>query len=68
MWSYILEALGMSGSFLIARKNRWGWVVGFINNICWSFYGYYTKQYGFVVAGFITTAIQIYGFINFRRK
>ena len=63
MWSWILAFCGISGTFLIGRKNIWGWVVLFFNETLWLVYATQTKQYGFYV-GNLQEANNNYGFYS----
>ena len=52
MWSWVLEGIGVLGSFLIGRKYWWSWIIVLFNLCLWMTYGIVTKQYGFDFFGF----------------
>ena len=35
MWSWILALCGITGTFIVGRKNKMGWVVLFFNETLW---------------------------------
>jgi hypothetical protein len=45
--------VGVSGVYLTGRKLWWGWLVGILSETLWITYAIVTKQYGFLVAGFV---------------
>jgi hypothetical protein len=51
MWSWVLEAIGMTGALLVGRKHWWSWSLLAVNSLLWAIYGFNTGQYGFCFAG-----------------
>lgn len=49
MWSWILALCGITGTFIVGKKNRWGWVVLFFNETLWIIYALSSSQYGFIL-------------------
>ena len=47
MWSWALEAIGLTGSVLVGRKLWWGWLILLFNCFCWFAFGLVSHQYGF---------------------
>lgn len=45
--SWFLSAIGAVGVY-VSAKNRWGWAIGFLYQVLWIVYAFYTKQYGFI--------------------
>jgi hypothetical protein len=52
-WSWLLMIVGVSGVYLTGKKLWWGWLVGILSETLWITYAIVTKQYGFLVAGFV---------------
>lgn len=48
IWSWILSAVGLSGFFLAGKKVWWAWYVNIANQVLWTFYSFYTQQWGFL--------------------
>lgn len=66
MWSWILAFCGISGTFLIGRKNIWGWVVLFFNETLWLVYATQTKQYGFYLGSIAYMTVYIKSHFHWR--
>lgn len=59
MWSWILALCGITGTYIVGRKNRMGWVVLFFNETLWIIYALHTKQYGFILGSLAYMAVYI---------
>lgn len=68
MWSWILALCGISGTFLIGRKNIWGWVVLFFNETLWLIYATQTKQYGFYLGSIAYMAVYIKSHFHWKKE
>jgi membrane protein implicated in regulation of membrane protease activity len=58
-WSFVLEALGLSGAYFVARKVWWSWLVLAANSVLWVIYGWTTSQWGFVLSSTAFFAIYL---------
>lgn len=58
-WSFVLEALGLSGAYFVARKVWWSWLVLAANSVLWVIYGWTTGQWGFVLSSTAFFAIYL---------
>ncbi len=56
-----LAVLGIAAIFLVAKKNKWGFVVGLISQPFWILTGYINNQWGVMLVGFAYTILWIYG-------
>jgi hypothetical protein len=54
-------ALGLSAMFLIARKNKWGFVLGLASQPFWYITTYTHGQWGIFFLNFAYTFVWIYG-------
>lgn len=68
MWSWILAACGIAGTFFIGRKNIWGWVVLFFNETLWLIYATQTKQYGFYLGSIAYMAVYIKSYRHWSKE
>ena len=59
MWSWVLACCGIVGTFIVGRKNKWGWVVLFFNETLWIIYALHTKQYGFILGSLAYMAVYV---------
>jgi len=59
MWSWILALCGITGTYIVGRKNRMGWVVLFFNETLWIIYAFHTKQYGFILGSLAYMTVYI---------
>ncbi|MEV7675172.1 hypothetical protein [Streptomyces sp. NPDC088752] len=60
IWSYILTFVGSIGLLVAGRKQKAGWVIGFLAQGLWAAYAVKTDQPGFLISSFI------YGFVYAR--
>jgi len=63
-WSYILACLGCFALWLMAKKNKWGWIIGASIQILWIIFALVTKQYGFIVSAIVYAGFYINGYIK----
>jgi nicotinamide riboside transporter PnuC len=65
MWDTISQiaifVLGIGSIVLIARKNKWGFVLGLLVQPFWFITSYINKQWGIFFLNFAYTATWIYG-------
>ena len=53
--------LGAAAIILVAKKNKWGFVVGFLSQPFWYITAYINEQWGVFFVSFIYTASWSYG-------
>jgi nicotinamide riboside transporter PnuC len=53
--------LGASAIILVARKNKWGFVIGLLSQPFWFITSYQNQQWGIFLVGIIYTISWIYG-------
>jgi nicotinamide riboside transporter PnuC len=65
-----VAVLGVIAMFLVARKNRWGFVVGLISQPFWYITTYLHHQWGVFALSVVYTATWIYGIYEwfFKKK
>ena len=66
-WSWILAAIGVTGIYVVGKKNIWGWLVLCINECIWIAYALATKQYGFIVMALAYAAVYIKSYLQWRK-
>lgn len=54
----------LTAAFLMARKNKWGVIVGLANQPFWFFITIYHQQWPIFIMAIIYTAVWIYGIYN----
>ena len=59
-----ITVFGLSSMFLIAHKNKWGFVVGLISQPFYLYSSWTHQQWGIFFNGLIYTANWIYGIYN----
>jgi len=57
--SWVLMVFNLSAMILAGKKLWWSWLVAVVGEVMWTFYGFYTEQYGFFVFGFIFGAVYL---------
>lgn len=57
----IIPISGVSAIFLIARKNKYGFLVGLLGQPFWLYSSFHNKQWGIFVASIIYTLNFSYG-------
>ena len=68
VWSFLLEALVIIQTVLLARKRWYAWLVALVSNALWGLYGWRTGQWGFVAAGVIYLPIYVYGLVRWHAQ
>ena len=68
MWSYVLAAIGVTGTFFVGRKVVWAWLVLLVNECLWTVYAVTTKQYGFIFAAIAYGAVYIRSYIHWSKE
>ena len=58
-----IVVFGLSAMFLVARKNKWGFVVGLISQPFYIYSSYSKGQWGIFFVSFFYTANKFYKFI-----
>lgn len=53
---------GVTAILLVARKNKWGFVVGLISQPFWFYTTYYHKQWGIFALNFAYLGTWLYGY------
>ena len=67
-WSYLLAAVGVTGIFLVGRKDIWGWLILSINEFIWIAYALATDQYGFIIMALAYLAVYIKSYIGWKSE
>lgn len=50
-WSITL--LGFASTWMLSRRNRYGWVANAVSQVIWLYVAAVTKQYAFIPASFV---------------
>lgn len=50
---WIIAALGLASYWMLARRNRFGWVVNAVSQLLWLYVAIATKQWPFVLLSFM---------------
>lgn len=67
-WSWILAAIGVTGIYVVGKKNIWGWLVLCVNECIWIAYALATQQYGFIVMALAYAAVYVKSYIQWRKE
>ena len=67
IWSFALAAVGILGLYLAGKKNAWGWALGFLVQIPWTYYAIITEQYGFIVSAVAYATVYAKNFLTWRK-
>jgi nicotinamide riboside transporter PnuC len=67
-WSYVLAAIGVTGTFFVGRKVIWAWLVLLVNECLWTVYAITTEQYGFILAAIAYGAVYIRSYIHWSKE
>ena len=59
---------GLSAMFLVAHKNKWGFVVGLISQPFYFLSSYRSGQWGIFITSFFYTASWVYGIYNWFKE
>jgi nicotinamide riboside transporter PnuC len=55
---------GLSAMFLVARKNKWGFVLGLLTQPFWFTTAFLNEQWGVFLNSIVYTGIWVYGIYN----
>lgn len=58
LWSWSLALIGVTGLYLVTRRNWRGYLIGVLVQLLWIAYAIITRQWGFIVSALV------YGFVN----
>lgn len=67
-WSWILAVIGVTGMYVVGKKNTLGWLVLCVNECLWIAYALITKQYGFIFMALAYAAVYVKSFVHWRRE
>ncbi len=65
---YPASVLGILGAWLVARKNRWGFMAWIIGNILWIIFGVAKNQWGVFVQFIVFWFLAVYGWVNWSKE
>ena len=65
---WIAAAIGCWGMYALGRKKKYGFILLTIGSIGWICVGMSTATYGLVVASLIRAGIEVYDWLQWRRK
>lgn len=70
MWTQILEwsttAFGITSSWLLGRRNRYGWIVSLVCQVVWLYVASATHQWAFVPSSFVYGVLAIRGWRSWK--
>jgi hypothetical protein len=65
---WLITGLGFLSSWLLGRRNRYGWVAGVAVQIIWLYVATATRQWAFVPASFVYGALALRGWRTWSKK
>lgn len=68
LFGHLFYACLATGMFLLARKNRWGWVFRFLGELGWLWIGVELKMSSVWLWGTLFLCMEVYGFWSWTRK
>jgi nicotinamide riboside transporter PnuC len=63
---WIATILGLIGAFLVARKNRWGFMSWIIGNTLWIYFSFHNCHWGMLTQFCIFLILAVYGWVNWK--
>jgi hypothetical protein len=72
LWVQIADITAMlldfAGGWLIARRNRWGFVCWFFPNTVWGGLAIYHQMWGLAISMIVYLGLSVYGVIYWKKK
>ena len=65
---YLAMFLGVLGAWLVARKNRWGFMSWIFSNFLWITFAIINSHWGLLTQMIIFLILAIYGWYNWRER
>jgi nicotinamide riboside transporter PnuC len=66
-WSWTLAAIGVTGLYLVTRRNWRGYVLGVGVQVLWIAYAVVTAQWGFIASALVYGAVNMIGLVGWRK-
>jgi nicotinamide riboside transporter PnuC len=66
-WSWTLAAIGVTGLYLVTRRNWRGYVLGVGVQALWIVYAVVTTQWGFIASALVYGAVNMIGLVGWRK-
>lgn len=67
LWSWCLDAGGLTSTYIVGKKRWWGWVVWQGVNALWVVYAFTTSQWGFLPGCAIYAVLNWRNMVSWRR-
>jgi hypothetical protein len=67
-WSWSLAAIGVTGLYLVTRRNWRGYLIGVGVQFLWVAYAVVTRQWGFILSALVYGAVNMIGLVGWRRE
>lgn len=67
-WSIVLTIIGLSGLFLVIRKQRLGFAVGVVVQFLWIAYAVTTRQWGFIASALAYGVLNALGWVRWKSE
>ena len=67
-WSWLLAAVGITGSLLAGNQRKVGWAIGFGTQGLWLAYAVATAQWGFLATAAAYAAVCARNWLRWRRE
>lgn len=67
-WSILLAVGGIAGIILAGRKNKLGWMLGFLMQVLWIAFALITAQYGFILSAAAYGWVYLANWLKWRKE
>jgi hypothetical protein len=64
--SYVISIFSLISLWLVGNKNKWGWVVGILNQILWTIYAIRLQQWGLLIGVVAYTIVNVRNLIRWK--
>ena len=68
LWSWSLAAIGVTGLYLVTRRNWRGYLIGVFVQFLWIAYAVVTGQWGFILSALVYGFVNALGLVGWRRE
>lgn len=64
----VISILTIAAFYIAGEKNKWGWAIGFLAEICWVVWIVYTQSWGLLLQSAFLMAIFTRNFIKWSKQ
>ena len=64
--SYIISVISLLSLWLVGNKNKWGWIIGILNQGLWTVYAIKLQQWGLLIGVVAYTIVDIRNLLKWK--